>query len=232
MSAKTSNNGFVFPLWIKSDSPELELKANSPSNNKRRFNFSIPFLDSIATKLELQTDETTHLPRGLTGEVIFQYIYAVLFSPSYRSRYSEFLKGDFPRIPLTQHQELFHSLSELGHELIKLHLLESANLSLEICIFTGDNVGKVEKSSWSKNTVWIDIAQSTGFTGVSEEVWNFHVGGYQVCEKWLKDRKGRKLSREDVLQYRKIIASLSKTIVLMADIDKVIQQYGSWPDAF
>jgi hypothetical protein len=91
---------------------------------------------------------------------------------------------------------------------------------------------EVEKVSWSNDTVWIDKAKTTGFRSVPESVWNFHVGGYQVCEKWLKDRKGRTLSKEDIAHYHKIIVALSETIRLMAEIDRVIDQHGGWPAAF
>ena len=96
----------------------------------------------------------------------------------------------------------------------------------------GGQAPAVEKVSWSKNTVWLNKAQTTGFKGVREEVWNFHIGGYQVCEKWLKDRKGRTLSKHDIVHYQKIVVALSETIRLMKEIDVVIEQHGGWPGAF
>jgi len=165
-------------------------------------------------------------------EDIFHYTYAVFYSPGYRSRYAEFLKIDFPRLPLTGNLELFRALARLGGELIALHLLESPKLAQPNTEFIGGQNPEIEKVSWSKNTVWIDKAQTTGFKGVREDVWNFHIGGYQVCEKWLKDRKGRKLSKGDVEHYQKIIVALSETIRLIAEIDKVIDEHGGWPGAF
>ena len=88
------------------------------------------------------------------------------------------------------------------------------------------------KISWSRDTVWVDKAQTTGFRGVREDVWNFHIGGYQVCEKWLKDRKGRTLTKDDLAHYQKIVIALSETIRLMREIDQVIEQHGGWPGAF
>ena len=90
----------------------------------------------------------------------------------------------------------------------------------------------VFKASWSENTVFIDKAKMVGFKGVKEDVWNFQIGGYKVCEKWLKDRKGRKLSKDDIEHYQKIVGALSETIRLMAEIDKVIDEHGGWPGAF
>src|SRR5207249_38763 len=124
------------------------------------------------------------VPAGLTPEDIFHYAYGVLYSPGYRSRYAEFLKTEFPRLPLTRNLELFRALAKLGGELVALHLLESPKLDKPRTKFIGDRNPEVEKISWSKNTVWIDKAQSTGFRGVPEDVWNFDIGGYQVCEKW------------------------------------------------
>ena len=90
----------------------------------------------------------------------------------------------------------------LGGELTALHLLESPKLDHPITEYDGACAPEIEKVSWSKSTVWLDKAQTTGFKGVREDVWNFHIGGYQVCEKWLKDRKGRTLSREDIAHYQ------------------------------
>jgi ribosomal protein L12E/L44/L45/RPP1/RPP2 len=90
----------------------------------------------------------------------------------------------------------------------------------------------VEKATYAKQTVWVDKKQTCGFAGVPEAVWNFHIGGYQVCEKWLKDRKGRTLSKEDIAHYQKIVVALSETIRIMKEIDEVIEKHGGWPGAF
>jgi predicted helicase len=156
----------------------------------------------------------------------------VFHSPGYRSRYAEFLKIDFPRLPLTGKLELFRELARLGGELTALHLLESPKLAQPITELIGSRNPEVEKISWSRDTVWVDKAQMSGFSGVPESVWNFHIGGYQVCEKWLKDRKGRTLSDEDIAHYQKIVVALSETIRLMKEIDEVIEHHGGWPEAF
>ncbi|MFZ5496506.1 MAG: type ISP restriction/modification enzyme [Verrucomicrobiota bacterium] len=113
----------------------------------------------------------------LTPEDIFHHAYAVFHSPGYRSRYVEFLKIDFPRLPLTGRLELFRALAQFGAELTALRLLESPELDKPITEFIGRRDPGVEKVSWSKNTVWVDKAQSTGFRGVREEVWDFRIGG-------------------------------------------------------
>jgi hypothetical protein len=160
------------------------------------------------------------------------YVYAILYSPTYRERYQSHLRADFPRVPATVNTELSGTLSRLGSELITVHLLESPRLERPITEFIGRRNPEVEMVSWSRDTVWVDKAQTSGFQGVREPVWNFQIGGYQVCEKWLKDRKGRTLSGEDIAHYHKIVVALSETIRLMGEIDEVIKQHGGWPGAF
>ena len=126
----------------------------------------------------------------------------------------------------------FRALARLGGELTALHLLESPKLAQPITGFIGGRLSEVEKISWSRHTVWVDKAQTTGFQGVREDVWNFHIGGYQVCEKWLKNRKGRTLTKDDLAHYQKIVVALSETIRLMGEIDAVIEKHGGWPGAF
>jgi predicted helicase len=172
------------------------------------------------------------LPKDVTPEDIFQYAYAVFHSPTYRTRYAEFLKLDFPRLPLTSNRDLFFSLASLGGELAGLHLMESPTLNDIITEFPEKGTDAVEKVQYTDKDkrVWINPTQY--FAGVSSAVWNFHIGGYQVCEKWLKDRKGRTLTYEDIQHYQKIVVALNETIRLMAEIDQVIETQGGWPAAF
>ena len=182
------------------------------------------------------------------GRVPLHYMYAVLHSPTYRSRYAEFLKIDFPRVPLTSDVKLFRSLCRLGAELATLHLLESPKLNKSIARFPARGPNQVEKGfpkyfgpgdvapGMSKpleaGRVYIskDDPQSGKngqyFEGVPPEVWEFHIGGYQVCEKWLKDRRGRELAYDDLEHYSRIVTAIRETIRLMAAIDAAIPR---WP---
>jgi predicted helicase len=214
---------YLFPLWLYPDGSDLSL------SKERRPNFTRQFLEAVATSLSLRQAGPYGLPQGTTPEDIFHYAYGVFHSPDYRSRYAEFLKIDFPRLPLTGNLELFRALGRLGGELTALHLMESPKLEQPITEYLGGRGPEVEKISWSKNTVWLDKAQTTGFAGVPEAVYNFHIGGYQVCEKWLKDRKGRTLSAGEIAHYHKIVVALSETIRLMSEIDSVIETHGGWP---
>ena len=164
-------------------------------------------------------------------EDIFNYMYAVFHSPTYRSRYAEFLKMDFPRLPLTSNPELFRKLCALGDELVSLHLMEKQGKKITGYPVTGDsaveNVRYTEPQCEARGRVWINATQY--FDGVPKKVWEFHVGGYQVCAKWLKDRKGRKLTYDDLTHYQQIVSALAETIVLMENIDAAITASGGWP---
>ena len=136
---------------------------------------------------------------------------------------------------------LFQEIECLGSELKELHLFENESTENHFVIPIGHGDWTVEKISYSEDTVWIDKAKSRGFKGVPEEVWRFHIGGYQVCDKWLKDRQakggknprpGRVLTDEDIEHYQKIVVALSETIRIMAKIDETIEAHGGWPDAF
>jgi predicted helicase len=159
-------------------------------------------------------------------------VYSVLHSHNYRTRYAGALRIEFPKIPIDCSEDLASRLFNLGGELVSLHLLESPILDKSIAIYRGSGGPAVEKVSYSCETVWLDKSQTCGFQGVPEAIWNFHIGGYQVCEKWLKDRKGHTLSKEDIDHYQRIIVALSETIRIMAEIDKVIEEHGGWPGAF
>jgi len=165
------------------------------------------------------------------------YIYATFHSPTYRTRYSEFLKIDFPRVPLTSNLELFRELCVLGEGLVALHLMdkfgpEIASFPVKLSDNDSDNcvVDKVtytEPNNNENGKVWINKKQY--FEGVPRDVWEFHIGGYQVCEKWLKDRKGRPLSYDDIAHYQHIVSVLSETIRIMGKIDEAIDKHGGWP---
>lgn len=219
----------LMPLYLFDDLGEE--KKEIGIENKKRLNLSPEFLKALADKLGIQIAPQKGLPDGLIPEDIFHYVYAVFHSPDYRTRYAEFLKIDFPRLPLTGSLELFRELARLGGELVSLHLMESPRLNKHISRFTGKGDNSIpKKPTYKDGAVWINSTQR--FEGVPEEVWNFYIGGYQVCEKWLKDRKGRILSTEDIEHYNKIVVALNETIRIMKEIDEVIEKHGGWPDAF
>lgn len=209
---------YLAPLYLH------EPEVLSRSTEEWKSNLTPAFLSAVYAKLGASAGDLIH-------EDIFHYLYAVLYSPSYRSRYAEFLKIDFPRLPLTSCVDLFRALGAIGRELVSLHLLESRKLDEPAIRYAGRADPKVERVSYSceNETAWLDKSQTCGFRGVPESVWNFHVGGYQVCEKWLKDRRGRTLSTEDINHYERVVVALKETIRLMSEIDEVIERHGGWP---
>jgi predicted helicase len=223
-------NYSVFPLYIYSDQQAAQAVLGLQA--VRHPNFKPSFLRALSARLNVPVSKTDGVPQGFTPEDIFNYSYGVFHSPGYRIRYAEFLKIDFPRLPLTGNLKLFRILARFGGELVALHLLESPKLDKPINTYEGPKNPEVEKPAYTRKTVWLDKEQSCGFKGVPEAVWNFHIGGYQVCEKWLKDRKGRTLSKDDIAHYNKIVVALSETIRLMKKIDEVIDEHGGWPGAF
>jgi hypothetical protein len=197
-------------------------------------NFNPDFINDIESKLNISFMPvgTGDLKSGFGPEDMFRYVYAIFYSPAYRDRYSEFLKRDFPRIPLTSNKELFRSLCSLGKELVELHLLRKDVQRITSYPIQGHHV--IDKVRYTEpgqgddeGKVWINKTQY--FKGVPPEVWNFHVGGYRVCEKWLKDRKGRKLSFDDLEHYQKIVSALAETVRIMGEIDTVIEAHGGFP---
>ena len=197
-------------------------------------NLNPDFVSAFASRLGLSFVSDGHgdLATTFGPEDIFHYIYAVFHSPTYRQRYAEFLKIDFPRVPMTSSPELFRKLCILGEELVALHLLESPYLSQLVTRYpvVGDNI--VEKGfpkfvAYEEGQPgYVYINRTQYFEGVPKDVWEFHVGGYQVCEKWLKDRRGRQLSFDDLMHYQKVVVAIKETMRLMNEIDKAIPK---WP---
>ena len=251
-------SGPVFPLYLYPDPSKLDDLGDSPwpeGEEGRRPNLSKAFVDEFAGKLGLEfvSDGRGDLRATFGPEDIFDYIYAVFHSPTYRERYAEFLKIDFPRVPLTSDVALFRDLVALGGELVRLHLMEHPDLAREADRISypvpgGNEVekghpkyyppGEVapgEAEPLERGRVYINgTKRKTGapsaqyFEGVAPEVWAFQVGGYQVLDKWLKDRRGRQLTYEDIQHYQRVVVALERTMALMAEIDARIEE---WPIA-
>ncbi len=249
-----SNRGYanVAPLYLYQGAETRGLVST------REPNFSAPFIRAFteAAGLEWIGGGRGDLEQTVGAEDVLHVIYAILHSSRYRTRYLGELKRDFPRVPLCQSRELLAALSQFGADLVALHLLAgdyvgaSWNAGPRECDDpftpppyglrgTGMAVIAAGHPKYKGGSVW--ISPTRWFEGVPEVVWNFHIGGYQVCEKWLKDRQakggknprpGRVLTDEDIDHYQKIVVALSETIRIMAEIDEVIESHGGWPDAF
>jgi predicted helicase len=228
---------YLFPLYLYPDAPknglwgEEELSA-TPSG--RMANLAPRFIADVSAHLGLTWVEDGKGDRQETlGPAdVFSYLYAILHAPTYRERYADFLKIDFPRLPLTSDTDLFRNLCALGDELVGLHLLEQPIEPITRYPVPGTNQIEVVRytepgQGADEGRVYINTTQYVA--GVPPEVWAFHIGGYQVCQKWLKDRKGRTLGFDELNHYQKMIAAIAETIRLMDDIDEAIEEHGGWP---
>jgi predicted helicase len=217
VSNKSRERGYVFPLYLYPDNPEQQIIIQTA---ERIPNLNTEIIKQIAEKLgltftnEKETTENTFAPID-----ILDYIYAVLHSLTYREKYKEFLKIDFPRVPYPKDQNTFWQLVKLGEEIRQIHLLESPTVEKYITQYPIDGDNIVTKPKYQDGKVYINNTQYFNF--VPEIAWNFYIGGYQPAQKWLKDRKDRKLEIEDIFHYQKIIVALTETDRLMKEIDKI-----------
>lgn len=165
-------------------------------------------------------DQVENIVGKVSPDFVFQYIYAILYSPNYREKYKEFLKIDFPRVPYPKDAKTFKELVALGGELRTLHLLESPKVNQYITTYPVAGSDIVDKLIYKDGNVFINKDQYFG--NVPESAWNFYIGGYQPAQKWLKDRKNRNLSNADIEHYQEMIVALSETDRIMKEIDKII----------
>jgi len=265
ISINSREYNYLFPLWLKPSAGEPHRRPNIdrawaqgigkilsltyedgiPRGEQKSFgpDFQRPKAEQLGL-LDTPWDGRGDLQRTFGPRDLFDYIYAVLHAPSYRSRYAEFLKSDFPRIPTPATRTTFAALASLGRQLVGLHLLrpeDAAVLKSPDIQFRGSGEARVAKGYPEYQNGKVMINASRWFEDVPKATWEFHVGGYQVCEKWLKDRAGkggknpgpgRVLTEDDILHYRRVVVALTETRRLMAEIDAEIEKHGGWPGAF
>jgi predicted helicase len=208
------NINTVFPLYLYPEKAE-----GIHGKQEREPNLNMEIVNAIASKLRLTFTPEKEQTEGTFAPIdLLDYIYAVLHSPTYREKYKEFLKIDFPRVPYPEGKETFWALVKLGGELRQIHLLESLEVEKFITSYPKDGSNLVEKLKYEGGKVWINENQY--FDKVPEVAWSFFIGGYQPAQKWLKDRKSRTLSFEDIRHYQKIIVALTLTDKVMQEIDK------------
>ena len=219
---------YLFPLYVYPTNTPAEIGCT------RVPNLDMEFIKAVRAALDLDfsSDGRGDLTVTFGPEDVFNYIYAVLHSPEYRHRYADFLKSDFPRIPLTGDRTLFAALARLGQRLAALHLMEAEGANLPAFPSAGGNrVDRVRyapaSSAGEASRVWINRDQC--FEGVALETWEFAIGGYRPAEKWLKDRKNRVLSFDDVAHYCRLCGALAETRCIMGHIDQAIGKHGGWP---
>jgi len=226
---------YVFPLYVypKNDNPDIKMLIDG---RERTPNLDENIVFDIAERLKLQyTFEKEEIKGTFSPIDVLDYVYAILHSPSYREKYKEFLKIDFPRVPYPKDVNTFWGLVKLGKEVREIHLLESNKVDDYITSYemaenaeNDHNVinTKIGKKDWEitdtekqLGRIWIN--ESKYFNNVPVIAWEFYIGGYQPAQKWLKDRKERELKFEDILHYQKIIVALTETDRIMKEIDKI-----------
>jgi len=224
-----------FPLYLYAVAvPENERKL-ALDVPERAPNLAPDFVSALedAVCLELDASEEAKEVASFTPEDVFHYIYAILNSADYRSRFSKELLSGFPRVPLPADDAMFFALSDLGDKLTRLHLMEDEVAGGPAFSVSGDNrvarVRFVGPSGDRPGRVYINKEQH--FEGVPQEVWSFTIGGYRPAEKWLKERKGRVLSYDDIELYRRMCSVIAETPRIMSDIDSAIEEHGGWPTA-
>jgi predicted helicase len=263
VSAGTKEQNYAIPLWSFGKGTEAQIVSN----------IAPAFANCVAALTGLAWDDCVEGPKqgALAGVIapkptqtaifatrrergepgksfgprdLFDWIYAVLHSPAYRSRYADYLKSDFARVPLPGSAALFEALVPLGTRLVALHLLDAPAAPDLADPKPIRFVGNVEPRVAAKpefKAGRVHINAGCWFEDVPERAWNFHIGGYQPAQKWLKDRAakggkkasdGRVLTPDDLLHYRRMITAMDATIDIMAQIDTIIDQHGGWPTAF
>ena len=263
VSLKSRECSYVAPLFLRASEVEPYRRPNIDkviaqsfgSPIKLTYNDGIPRGDQPKLGDEFRRGDQESMLEGMwdgRGDLesdfgprdLFDYIYAVLHSPGYRARYAEFLKSDFPRIPTPKTRDLFAQLIPLGRALVSLHLVkrdEAPVLADPDIRFAGTGEARVEKGFPKYENGKVMINDARWFEDVPRETWEFYIGGYQVCHKWLKDRAakggknskpGRVLTDDDILHYRRTVTALTETRRIMAEIDRVIESHGGWSDAF
>jgi predicted helicase len=217
------DNSSVFPLYLY---PEANSQHTLNHHIARTPNLNPAIVKQIAEGLGLTFTPEKEDTSGTFAPIdLLDYIYAVLHSPSYREKYKEFLKIDFPRVPYPGDQQQFWQLVALGGQLRHIHLLESPVVEKRITTYPQPGSNTVEKLLFeitgedTTGKVWINTSQY--FDGVPRIAWEFYIGGYQPAQKWLKDRKGRELTFEDIVHYQKIIVALTETDRIMKEIDEI-----------
>lgn len=196
------------------------------------------FSDGIEQRPNLSAESMRAIERA-TGRSqspldIFHYMVGVLHSPMYRLRYAELIKRDFPRVPMTPGRDLFAELASVGSAISALFTFRSPEVKADRVTFVGPESAPVAQVSFddASQTLWLDKGKTAAFVGVDPSAWRMEVGGYQVCAKWLKSRKGRRLHKEEIAHFCLVTDTLSVLSGKLVDVETVVTRHGGWPGAF
>lgn len=213
VSNKTRERGYTLPLYLYPTADRGDLLARlGPSARQPNLN------------PKLVTALTAAHGRAPAPEDVFHYVYAILYAPTYRARYAEFLRTDFPRIPFTKDRDVFAQLAALGARLTALHLLDSPELDTPTCRFEGDGDAVVARTKsqgfrYDPDAQRLCVNKTQYFGPLPPEVHDYRIGGYQVCDKWLKDRRDRRLDLDDIRTYCRMVTAIGVTLGIQDEID-------------
>ena len=214
ISNKTCERSYTMPLFREGNEIISGVNLKTDLINALEKAYKARFKE---TELSITSNE-------FTAKEIFYYIYAVLYSNSFRNKFGSVLKIDFPRVPFINNKRIFKKLSGFGKQLVSYHILNNKVTVKVNFPEKGSNI--IDKIKFNKNEVWINKNQY--FNGISFDIWNFQIGGYMPAQKWLKSRKSKKLTYDELITYPRVITSISKTIEIQSKIDKVIDELGGW----
>jgi predicted helicase len=226
LSNRSRERGYFAPLYLYPNATPAQTDALAPT--ERTLNLDPELYAAICDAAGIDPADQAGPEddfRAATGDArpsevkVFDYIYGVLHSPDYRRTYAEFLKIDFPRVPNPPSPEVFRHVSEKGEALRRLHLMEPAAIGETPYPFTGRGDDVVASGYPKFESGRVLINEDQGFDGVQALAWSFPIGGYQPAQKWLKDRRGRALTYEDLLHYQKILKILVETDRIMREIE-------------
>ena len=214
ISLRTKELGYFFPLYLYPKINKINLFNNLEKLEERKPNINCKLF-------EILSDTYKNQP---SSEEIFYYIYAALYSNIFRKKYEEFLKINFPRIPFTRNYNLFREMSRFGKRLVDLHLLKSSELNSPLYKFQGKGDNRVEKIKYAEKEKRIYFNEKQYFEEIPQDIWQYQIGSYQVCRKWLKNRKGCYVSLEDIKHYCRMVTALQKTIEVQQEIDNIYEE--------
>ncbi|MFX1533848.1 MAG: type ISP restriction/modification enzyme [Promethearchaeota archaeon] len=214
-------NSYVGPLFI--------FEKNKQNKIEKKLNISSEFIDELKTKLDIKSRNSPKCKDFLAFKPLklFQYIYAIFYSPNYRKRYASQLRMAYPSVPVTSKKLLFDKLCEKGAKLIDLHLSDPKTMNSPAITFKSNGntlVKKIERVG----TI-LKINKDAFFDNMPNYVLNFQIGGYYLCKQWLKDRRGRSLTQTDIKIFQSLVFIISESYRLMKEIDKLIDDFGGWP---
>ena len=205
---------YTMPLFKWGNQISSNVNLNIDLIKKLEETYKVHFKENVLSKLS----------NKLTAKEILYYIYAVLNSNSFRKKFGSLLKIDFPRVPFVKNKKYFNKLSKFGEQLVIYHTLDRKIESPVNFPKTGSDI--IDQIKFDENKIWINNNQY--FDSIPIKTWNFQIGGYMPAQKWLKTRKGKKLTYDELVTYQMIIGRILKTIEIQSKIDKTIENMGGW----